>query len=323
MDQAERGFRSELLDAVSECRKIGYSPGRFVAMLNTRTSFEVARSLLGGSSVSEGFTTLWEKRRLDLSVEAIVLKPEWRVHFTKEELEIARHRLAEVSYRAPWDDDGEPVAVENEKIATLLSQLRNSSGDLNASKRIRQRLRDLGHRGGLRGEEFDAQRDQGTEGALAQAGRAIVLPPVPQAEELLVRIRAVGPLAERNHEDVVKELLLRLGFDAASVVFQTGRMDLCVMDEQRRTLAVFEVKRTIGSESERSAARRQGMDYAARTGATFCVITDGDRYEIYDRRKGIDYEAMLCGRLQLTAFTEADAQFLDLLRPDHLRGSPR
>lgn len=321
MDQAERGFRNELLDAVSECRKFGYSPTRFVAMLNTRTSFEVARSLLG-SAVSEGFTTLWEKNRLDLSVEAIVLKPEWKAHFTEEELRIARHRLAEVRYRAPWDSE-EPSAAEDNAIASLLSQLRNSSGDLSASKRIRKRLRELGHYGGLRQGEAAARRGQGNGSAPVPAGSAIVLPPVPQAEELLCRVRAAGPLPERNHEDVVKELLLRLGFEAAAIVFQTGRMDLCVLDEHRQTLAVFEVKRSIGSESERSAARRQGMDYAAQTGATFCVITDGDRYEIYDRRKGIDYEAMHCGGLRLTAFTEADAEFLDLLRPHHLRGGHR
>jgi hypothetical protein len=37
------------------------------------------------------------------------------------------------------------------------------------------------------------------------------------------------------------------------------------------------------------------MDYASQTGALIVVVTDGDRFEIYDRRKGLHYDAMLCG----------------------------
>lgn len=287
MDE-ERRFRSELLDAVSECRRIGYSPNRFVGMLNLRGSFEVARSLLGARDVSEGFTTLWEKGRLDLSVEAIVLKPQWREHFSTEEVETARRRLSEVNYHAPWDT-GEAAADRDGTESTSGAAI---SGPV------------------------PGPRERSTSVPSAQLS---LLPPVPDAEDLLVRVRAVAHLPERNHEDVVKDLLLRLGFDAASIVFQTGRVDICVMD-QARTLAVVEVKRSIGGESERAAARRQGMDYAAKTSATFCIVTDGDRYEIYDRRRGLDYEAMLCGRFQLTAFAATDVASLDMLRPDKLRG---
>jgi len=40
--------------------------------------------------VSDGFTTLWELRPLDLSVEAYVLRPEYAPLFTEEERGIAR-----------------------------------------------------------------------------------------------------------------------------------------------------------------------------------------------------------------------------------------
>lgn len=107
MDEAEARFHEELESAVNECRQIGYNPTRFMGMLARSNAFDVVRSLLQGP-VSDGFTTLWEKRRLDLSVEAIALKPEWRAHFTVSELEAARRKLLEVNYRAPWDDGPNP-----------------------------------------------------------------------------------------------------------------------------------------------------------------------------------------------------------------------
>ena len=133
---------------------------------------------------------------------------------------------------------------------------------------------------------------------------------------MVERIRALQGLPERNHEDVVKDLLVRLGHDVAAIVFQKGRIDVCLLNKDRKAAAVFEVKRTIAVESERAGARRQGMDYASQTGALIVVVTDGDRYEIYDRRKGLDYDAMLRGKFRLSAFRETDIPVLDMLRPD-------
>jgi len=45
------------------------------------------------------------------------------------------------------------------------------------------------------------------------------------------------------------------------------------------------------------------------------VITDADRYEIYDRRRGMDFDTMFCGRFQLTHFDPDTSPVLDLLRP--------
>ena len=50
--------------------------------------------------VSDGFTTLWELKRLDLSVEAYVLRPEYAPLFTEEERGIARARLRQYGYAA-------------------------------------------------------------------------------------------------------------------------------------------------------------------------------------------------------------------------------
>jgi hypothetical protein len=69
------------------------------------TGLGAARQLLHASSVSSGFTTLWEKGRLDLIVEAFVLQEPWSALFTDKELQIARGRLAEYGYH-PKTADG-------------------------------------------------------------------------------------------------------------------------------------------------------------------------------------------------------------------------
>ncbi|MBS0189659.1 MAG: hypothetical protein JSR52_00785 [Planctomycetes bacterium] len=323
MDDDEFDFRAALQEVVNECRRIGYNPTGFMGMVTSSSAFEAVRTLLAKREPSDGFTTLWGKKRLDLTVEAIVLKPEWRSFFTPPERETARRRLAAAEYRAPWDNEEQPV-IDNAQIESLLKELVASKGDRSAGKRVRTQLRKLGYHGGLRSRDIDIERGGGhaaIPNATSVTAVPTILPPVSNPEGLLARIRSVAGLPERNHEDVVKDFLVALGFQADSIVFQQGRIDLCVLTQNRKTAAVFEVKRTIALESERTSARRQGMDYAMQTGALIVVVTDGDRYEIYDRRKGHDYDTMLSGKFQLSAYRESDTPFLDLLRPEQLCGT--
>jgi hypothetical protein len=53
---------------------------------------ETARRLLWRDGVSDGFTTLWELKRLDPPVEAFVLRPEYAPLFREEERGIPRPR---------------------------------------------------------------------------------------------------------------------------------------------------------------------------------------------------------------------------------------
>jgi len=142
-----------------------------------------------------------------------------------------------------------------------------------------------------------------------------VLPPIPNAESLLARIRQVQGMPERNMEDVVKAFLLQLGHAESAVAFQVGHVDVRVNDEQGMGRIVVEVKRTLLNETTRRDAVRKGFDYAGRVGAPLVVITDADIYEVYDQRRGIDYASRYCGRFQLTRFNHADGTVLNLLRP--------
>jgi len=75
-----------------------YTATRFLQMLHEHRGLETARILLHSATVSEGYTALWERGRLDLTVEALILQPEWNDIFTAEERDIARKRLQEYEY---------------------------------------------------------------------------------------------------------------------------------------------------------------------------------------------------------------------------------
>ena len=76
-----------------------YNATRFLHMLTEHGGLETARILLHAKTVSEGYTALWERGRLDLSVEAVILESEWSELFSDEERAIAQRRLKEYGYR--------------------------------------------------------------------------------------------------------------------------------------------------------------------------------------------------------------------------------
>ena len=50
--------------------------------------------------LQSGFTTLWERKRLDLTMEALVIRPEWRELFTENELREAKKRLLDHGWQS-------------------------------------------------------------------------------------------------------------------------------------------------------------------------------------------------------------------------------
>lgn len=79
-------------------KEANYTAGYFFEMLSSYGGLGTAHRLLATSEVSAGFTALFERRRLDLTVEALVVKPEFAGLFTEDELEIARERLRRLGY---------------------------------------------------------------------------------------------------------------------------------------------------------------------------------------------------------------------------------
>lgn len=102
MDEVERQFNKAMVGIYESAkRETRYNATRFLQMISEQEGVGSARQLLYSSHVSDGFTALWERRRLDLAVEAVVLRPEFDELFTDEEHEIARERPASYGYGAP------------------------------------------------------------------------------------------------------------------------------------------------------------------------------------------------------------------------------
>lgn len=94
MDETERQFNRAMV-AIYETAKrdLGYNATRFLQMLSDHGGVAAARQLLSTDTPSDGFTTLWTHRRLDLTVEAHVLLPEYESLFSDQDREKARARL--------------------------------------------------------------------------------------------------------------------------------------------------------------------------------------------------------------------------------------
>lgn len=99
-EDLEKSFDGEMRNiyqrALSECQ---YRATRFLNTINEHGGYAAARQLLASPKYSEGLTKLWELGRLDISMEALVLKAPWKTLFTEQELQIARKRLQELGYK--------------------------------------------------------------------------------------------------------------------------------------------------------------------------------------------------------------------------------
>jgi hypothetical protein len=81
--------------AKSEC---DYNASRFLSMLVEHGGLQTAYLLLGSSVVSDGYVALWERKRLDLTVEALVVDERWAALFSEAQLKTASQRLLEYGY---------------------------------------------------------------------------------------------------------------------------------------------------------------------------------------------------------------------------------
>ena len=97
--QLEQNFNKAMFEICDSAKAIGYTPSKFLQMLGQHGGLQTARKLINASTISYGYTKLWELKRLDLSVEAVVYEnSEWHPLFTTEELERCRKRLSESGY---------------------------------------------------------------------------------------------------------------------------------------------------------------------------------------------------------------------------------
>ncbi len=99
MTELKRKFHNDMKSIYEKAdREIGYRATRFLQMLSEQGGLETAKTLVARPGGTDGFIKLWENRRLDLSVEALVLKKEYEELFSDDIRNICKARLKEYGY---------------------------------------------------------------------------------------------------------------------------------------------------------------------------------------------------------------------------------
>ena len=94
-DRAAR-FEADLRALFPEWRRsVGLAQGRLPQMISARGAIGAAQQLLMSPDLSNGFKQLRDGGRLDLTVERLILRPEYGSLFTAEQRSVARRKLVE------------------------------------------------------------------------------------------------------------------------------------------------------------------------------------------------------------------------------------
>lgn len=102
MSVLENKFNLDMKDIYLSCkRELGYTPTRFMQLVSQKGGVQAAKQLILKDGGTYGFEVLWENNRLDLSIEAYVLRPEYESLFSDEERRLCRNRLIEFGYKIP------------------------------------------------------------------------------------------------------------------------------------------------------------------------------------------------------------------------------
>jgi hypothetical protein len=97
--QAE--FHHSMVDTYERAKsEAGYNSTTLLRMISEHGGVEAAKRIIAIPHISEGFSALWERGRLDLSVEAQMIDPRFAQLFTDKEIDTARRWLEQFSYRA-------------------------------------------------------------------------------------------------------------------------------------------------------------------------------------------------------------------------------
>jgi len=95
----ELEFRKDMLEIYRNAKeKCAYNATRFLQMVSTNGGLKTAHVLLSTNDPSDGFSRLWECGRLDLNVEYLVLDPKYLLHFSNEEIFVAKSRLNDYGF---------------------------------------------------------------------------------------------------------------------------------------------------------------------------------------------------------------------------------
>jgi len=98
-EDLNKEFTAAMVDIYRRVLKeTGYRPTYFLQMVVETSGHEAAMHLIHAGQPSDGYTELYSRKRLDLTVEALVLQPKWKPLFTDDDRAKARNRLRDYHF---------------------------------------------------------------------------------------------------------------------------------------------------------------------------------------------------------------------------------
>lgn len=98
-EQRAAQFNEAMVDIYRNAkRQAGYDAKVFIGMVADRGGLATAQYLIRSDKPSDGYTALYERGRLDLTVEALVVSGDWDDLFPEEDRARARDRLRAYGY---------------------------------------------------------------------------------------------------------------------------------------------------------------------------------------------------------------------------------
>ncbi len=99
MKATEEQLMQRIQKMIFDSKEIGYNPTYLTQMLNTQGAIATCKSLINNKNISTGFNKLWSLKRLDLTIENIILEEAFSDLFTETEKKIARDKLNAFGYK--------------------------------------------------------------------------------------------------------------------------------------------------------------------------------------------------------------------------------
>ncbi len=110
MTKLEQQFDQAMLNVYLRAKaEANYNATVFFKMLTDKKGVATAKTLINAPKPSDGYTALYERSRLDLTVEAVVLEnPKWHPLFTSDDIAKARKRLKDYGYQPTAAGSAQP-----------------------------------------------------------------------------------------------------------------------------------------------------------------------------------------------------------------------
>jgi len=100
ISQIKKDFHEAMIHIYRRAKvEVSYNATRFIQMVSEHGGVEAAKILINTEKPSDGYTELWNRGRLDITVEVLVQDQKWESLFTPQEIERSRQRLVDYGYK--------------------------------------------------------------------------------------------------------------------------------------------------------------------------------------------------------------------------------